>query len=214
MAHRSTSVSFLDYREMLYQAVGRLPKGVKVVLLADRGFSHTELMQAATTQLGWHYRIRLKNTTWLWRAGKGLVSAEAFHCKRGEALCLHHVKLHKQQAYGPVHLIVGRNNVNGEFWAIASDETTTLQTFNQYGLRFDIEESFLDDQSNGWNIQKSEIRSVCALSRLCSFWRWRPFMSLPKGLRSSRLANVGGSIPIGFVVTAIFASVGSGSKQP
>ena len=166
MKHRSASVSFLDYREMLYQAVGRLPKGVKVVLLADRGFSHTELMQAATTQLGWHYRIRLKNTTWIWRTGKGWCQLKAFHCKRGEALCLHHVKLHKQQAYGPVHLIVGRNNVNGEFWAIASDETTTLQTFNQDGLRFDIEENFLDDQSNGWNIQKSEIRSVCALSRL------------------------------------------------
>lgn len=36
----------------------------------------------------------------------------------------------------------------------------------EYGLRFDIEENFLDDQSNGWNIQKSDIRSVCALSRL------------------------------------------------
>ncbi len=33
-------------------------------------------------------------------------------------------------------------------------------------MRFDIEENFLDDQSNGWNIQRSEIRSVCALSRL------------------------------------------------
>lgn len=29
-----------------------------------------------------------------------------------------------------------------------------------------IEESFLDDQSSGWNLQKSEIRSVCDLSRL------------------------------------------------
>ncbi len=29
------------------------------------------------------------------------------------------------------------------------------------------EESFLDDQSGGWNLQKAEIRSVCALSRLC-----------------------------------------------
>jgi hypothetical protein len=51
-------------------------------------------------------------------------------------------------------------------WAIVSDEKTTLQTFGEYALRFDIEESFLDDQSNGWNIQRSEIRSVCALSRL------------------------------------------------
>jgi hypothetical protein len=33
-------------------------------------------------------------------------------------------------------------------------------------LRFDIEENFLDNQSNGWNIQRSEIRSVVALSRL------------------------------------------------
>jgi hypothetical protein len=166
MAHRSASVSFIDYREMLHQAVGRLPQGVKVVLLADRGFIHTELMQAATTQLGWHYRIRLKSTTWLWRAGKGWCQLKAFHFKRGEALCLHHVKLHKLQAYGPVHLVVGRNNLNGELWAIVSDEKTTLHTFEQYGFRFDIEENFLDDQSNGWNIQKSEIRSVCALSRL------------------------------------------------
>ncbi len=36
----------------------------------------------------------------------------------------------------------------------------------EYGLRFNIEEAFLDDQSNGWNLQKSEVRSVCALSRL------------------------------------------------
>ena len=32
---------------------------------------------------------------------------------------------------------------------------------------FDIEEGFLDDQSGGWNLQKAEICSVCALSRLC-----------------------------------------------
>ena len=36
----------------------------------------------------------------------------------------------------------------------------------EYGWRFDIEETFLDDQSNGWHVQRSEIRSVCALSRL------------------------------------------------
>ncbi len=38
--------------------------------------------------------------------------------------------------------------------------------FEEYGQRFDIEEAFLDDQSNGWNLQKSQIRSLCALSRL------------------------------------------------
>jgi len=50
--------------------------------------------------------------------------------------------------------------------AVVSDEPTTLQIFAEYGWRFDIGESFLDDQFSGWNLQKSEIRSVCDLSRL------------------------------------------------
>ena len=165
LKHSSASVAASDYQEMLVQAHRLLPIGKKVVLLGDRGFIHTEAMSLAR-RLGWHYRIRLKSNSWVWRSNRGWSQLKAFHLKRGEALCFHTVKLHKQQWYGPVHVIFGRNNINGEFWAVVSDEPTTLQTFAEYGLRFDIEESFLDDQSSGWNLQKSEIRSVCALSRL------------------------------------------------
>ena len=166
LEHGSASVSFETYQDMLEQAVGRLPQGMKVVLLADRGFVHTDLMKQATSTLGWHYRIRLKHDCWIWRQGNGCCQLRDFHFNLGEAQCFHNVRLHKEEQYGPVHIILGRNNVNGEFWAIVSDEKTTLQTFREYALRFDIEENFLDDQSNGWNIQKSDIRSVCALSRL------------------------------------------------
>ena len=149
---------------MLTDAARYLPVGVKVVLLADRGFVHTEFMSLVTQQLGWHYRIRLKSTAWIWRAHQGWHQLKDFHFAPGEARCFQNVKLHKRQWYGPVHLIFGRNNVNGEFWAIVSDEKTTLQTFQEYGWRFDIEQAVLDDQSNGWNLQKSEIRSVlCSL---------------------------------------------------
>jgi hypothetical protein len=41
-----------------------------------------------------------------------------------------------------VHLVFGCNNLNAEFWAIVSDELTTLQSFQEYGLRFDLEENF------------------------------------------------------------------------
>ena len=50
---------------------------------------------------------------------------------------------------------------------MVSDQPTSLHSFEDYARRFDIEEAFLDDQSSGWNLQKSQIRSVCALSRLC-----------------------------------------------
>ena len=167
LKHDSASVAFESYREMLCQGAQRLPAGVKVVLLADRGFVHLKAMKLITTTLGWHYRIRIKRNTWIWRSSKGWRQLKDIHLQRGEARCFHTVKVHRRDWFGPVHVALGCNSVNGEFWAILSDEPTSLHTFEEYGLRFDIEESFLDDQSGGWNLQKSEIRSVCALSRLC-----------------------------------------------
>lgn len=166
LKHASATVAFSEYHEMLVHAAGWLPKGVKVILLADRGFIHTDAM-SDVRRLGWHYRIRLKSNTWLWRSTGGWIQPKAVHLARGEVRCFHNVKLHKQQWYGPVHVIFGRNNLNGELWVVVSDELTTLQTFLEYSLRFDIEELFKDEQSSGWNLQKSEIRSVCDLSRLC-----------------------------------------------
>ncbi|NJL85694.1 MAG: hypothetical protein HC886_06485 [Leptolyngbyaceae cyanobacterium SM1_1_3] len=57
LKHRSASVAFSEYREMLHQAINRLPQGVKVVVLTDRGFIDTDAMTAITSDLGWHYRI-------------------------------------------------------------------------------------------------------------------------------------------------------------
>ena len=52
MEHPSASVSWNDYREMLEQAVEGLPKGVKVVLLADRGFVHTDSYEGIDQPMG------------------------------------------------------------------------------------------------------------------------------------------------------------------
>jgi len=37
-----------------------------------------------------------------------------------------------------------------EYWYVVSDESAELKTLEEYGLRFDIEENFLDDKSNGF----------------------------------------------------------------
>jgi len=42
-----------------------------------------------------------------------------------------------------------------------------LQTFREYGERFDIESEFLDEKSNGFQLEQSLVRSPIALSRLC-----------------------------------------------
>ena len=48
-----------------------------------------------------------------------------------------------------------------------SDEPTAVETLEEYGLRFDIEENFLDDKSNGFQLESSLMRSAEALERLC-----------------------------------------------
>jgi hypothetical protein len=64
---------------MLSQAAQRLPAGVKVVLLADRGFVHLKAMKLITTTFGWHYRIRIKRNTWVWRSRKGWRQLKDIH---------------------------------------------------------------------------------------------------------------------------------------
>ncbi|MGI8934893.1 MAG: hypothetical protein ACR2FS_12550 [Phormidesmis sp.] len=123
LKHKSASISFETYQELLKQSAQYLPSGVKVILLADRGFVHTRAM-SAMKQLGWHYRIRVKSDTWLWRPDYGWCQPKSFHLERGKALCFHNVRLHRPEKYGPIHVILGRNNINGAFWAVVSDQPT------------------------------------------------------------------------------------------
>jgi hypothetical protein len=49
---------------------------------------------------------------------------------------------------------------------VGSSELTTAQTLDEYGLRFDIEESFPDEKSGGYQIHTSELATPDALERL------------------------------------------------
>jgi hypothetical protein len=163
--HASSSVAYEDYHSLLTQAAERVPSKVKVIVLADRGFVQKELMKAVDT-LGWGYRIRLKTNSWIKRYGHGWCQLQDFHLAAGEALMLHTVRLHKKTAFGPVHIALARHP-NGEAWAVLSNQKTTLRTLQEYGWRFSIEESFLDDKSNGFELERSHIRDAQMLERLC-----------------------------------------------
>jgi hypothetical protein len=59
LEHKSASVRFAAYREVLAQARSRLPEGVQVIFLADRGFVSKKLM-CQLNEWGWAWRIRIK----------------------------------------------------------------------------------------------------------------------------------------------------------
>lgn len=107
-------------------------------------------MRYLKEELGWHYRIRGKNDLWVWCGGKPPRQLKQFHLGLGEAVLLQGVKITKTDPFGLVCLALARELLSGELWYIISDETPTWQTFREYSYRFDIEENFLDDKSNGF----------------------------------------------------------------
>ena len=48
-----------------------------------------------------------------------------------------------------------------EPWTVITDEVPTLQTFRQYGLRFRVEELFLDSKSGVFGLTDSRLRTRC-----------------------------------------------------
>lgn len=164
LEHQSSSVAYEVYKDLLDRVATLLPLNCKVVFLADRGFADTHLMEHLT-KLKWHWRIRIKNSFLFYRRGH-CYKVNGIHLSRGEARLLHHVYI-TEKHYGPVHLALGLRKDGKESWFVVSDEPTELRTFEEYGLRFDIEENFLDDKSNGFQLESSLIRSAKALERLC-----------------------------------------------
>lgn len=165
LQHGSAQVAFDAYQELLDRAALLLPRHCKVIFLADRGFADTDLM-AHLHRLGWHWRIRIKSSFWLYRRGRRRCKVERLSVARGHASFWHQVGI-TEKRYGLVHLGVARPWQGTDVWYVLSDEPTDEKTFKEYGLRFDIEENFLDDKSNGFQLESSLIRSAQALTRLC-----------------------------------------------
>ncbi len=163
--HDSSTVGFETYRDVLDRVAELLPEGSRVVLLADRGFVDTALMDYLTKTLRWHWRIRIKSSVNVYRKHRRRIKVSSIRLKRGQARLWHNVYVTNKRL-GPVHLALAKPQGTRETWIIVSDEPTSVATFDEYGLRFDIEENFLDDKSNGFHLTDSQIRSTKALERL------------------------------------------------
>ena len=164
--HGSSTVGLESYRDLLDKAAKLLPSNCEVVFLADRGFADTHLMAYLSETRHWHWRIRIKSSFLTYRRGHRRCKVSSIRLKRGQARFWHHVYI-TDKRFGPVHLALAKPDGTKEDWLIVSDQPTDLHTFDEYGLRFDIEENFLDDKSSGFQLESSLIRSSEALSRLC-----------------------------------------------
>ena len=161
----SAMVSFEAYHPVLDQVGAILPAGVIITLLGDRGFLHERLIQY-TRQHHWHYRLRMTGDTLVQRQRQATKAVDQLRPLLGQAHFYADVRLFGS-GIGPVHLALATPiDQPNDPWYIVSDEPSDVQTLDEFSLRFDIEESFLDDKSGGFQVQTNELETPEALERL------------------------------------------------
>ncbi len=165
MLRASTKVGFADYQPVLDRVHALLPAGMVVTLLADRGFVQEELLHY-THNHHWHFRLRLTCSTLVHLPQHKPCQIKELCPPVGHAYFFHNIAI-LGTAVGPVHLALAcPQDQPDDPRYVVSDEPTDLNTLDEYGLRFDIEESFLDEKSGGFQLQTSELATPDALERL------------------------------------------------
>ena len=164
LAHKSSTVAFGEYKLMLRLAQRLLSNYPDIMLLADRGFANHQLTKWLKNS-NWHYCLRLPCDVTLHGARRHPIELKYLYPPKSEAVFYHHVGLWLD---GEIRCNIVLANVQGvkEPWAVITDEEPSLQTLWQYGLRFRVEELFLDSKSGAFQLEESRIRDRRALERL------------------------------------------------
>jgi len=150
---------------ILDQVYALIPSGMIVTLLADRGFVQAELLRYAKHH-HWHIRLRLTGNTIVHLPYRAPCQVRELCPPLGHASFFQNVAL-LGIALAPLHLALAiPQEQPDDPWYVVSDEPTGLQTFDAYGLRFDIEETFLDEKSGGFQLESSELTTQDAIERL------------------------------------------------
>ena len=193
--HGSSTVGFEQYRPVLEAAQSLLPPGSKPTLLADRGFEHGELMRWHRQQQ-WSWVIRSKSSLQITLGnGKQQPLRELFppqdqvylfpditvlgdvQCNLGTANC------GCTPVGFPDHGSAPSSRGVKEPWAVLTDTSLSLQTFQLYGRRFGgIEPHYKDYKSGTFEILRSKIRNAQALSNLLMMAEIAQLLAIRLGL--------------------------------
>jgi len=146
-----------------------LPQGVRVTIIADRGFGDHKLYELLKGQLGWDYIIRFREIIQVTSAqGERRPAREWLH-PRGRAKMMRDVEVTHAGAAVPAVVLVHAKNMKDP-WCLATSRTdlTAAQVVRLYGKRFTIEETFRDQKDNhyGMGLYATHIKDTARRDRL------------------------------------------------
>jgi hypothetical protein len=162
---RSSTVQFEVYADLMNHARSLLPEGCEVILLVDRGFNMARLIEWCW-QAGWHFRIRLRNNMMVLLEDGSYLKLREIRLRPGMVRFFRNVRL-SRCGYGPVDLAMAwSKGENTQPWYIATDQRAERQTLGDYALRMQIEASFKDDKSGGFQLEAGRMWDTVTVDRL------------------------------------------------
>lgn len=160
-AHKTKGSIGFEHQEPLLRAIAQmLPKGVKIVFMADR-FYGTSGLVSLCQELGWGYRIRLKGNLIFHHEGTEITSQDAYEVG---LKALENARFHNTSV--TTHIGIIHDDGHKEPWFIAMDCPPNEYKTLDYGLRWSIEAMFSDFKSRGFGIEDTQMRYKDRLERL------------------------------------------------
>lgn len=140
----------------------------RILLLADRGFrDHDWALLCA--ECGWGYRIRIVRNIHIRLRHGTTVRLEALKPRQGRTLCLRNACLTQHHAF-VTHVSMtwtrGEGKAAPELVIVISDEPAHPDRLSEYAVRMDIEQSFRDDKSGGFDMDHTRLVHPERLERL------------------------------------------------
>lgn len=146
-----------------------IPKGVRVTIIADRGFGDHKLYELLESEFGWDYIIRFREKIQVTSAKGEKRPARNWLHPSGRAKMMQGVEVTHQGASVPAVVLVHAKNMKDP-WCLATSRTdlTAAQVVKLYGKRFTIEETFRDQKDNryGMGLYATHIKDTARRDRL------------------------------------------------
>lgn len=144
------------------------PYAEQVLFLADCGFRSYDWVELCQS-VGWQYRIRIARSTHIHLRTGRTVRLDALTIKRGRIVCFNTVRLTLTRQF-VTHVSItwsrGDANTDPELVIVVSDQRASPDRLREYAVRMDIEQSFKDDKSAGFDIDHTRLQHPERLERL------------------------------------------------
>lgn len=167
---RGTGVIEAERMQALFErtALFLKPYAKHVTLLADRGFRDHDWAELCLS-VGWRYRIRVpKNTIVTFSDGRAC-RIDELGVKPGTTRCFQAVRLTRKDLFLAnlaVTWSIGDAKHPAELVAVITPQHASPKTLRQYARRMQIEQSFRDDKSGGFDMARTRLVHTDRLERL------------------------------------------------